>query len=112
MPASLAGEDSQYPVSVWAPSTTASELGVDLEAARKDTVAMLLERVEELERRLERRGGDGSGGDEEEKKVRSGEQWSWLDYLGVVGAVIFLFWICFTVTFAVAVRYRAAGHKE
>jgi hypothetical protein len=103
MPASLAGDDPA--ISIWAPSTTASEFGIDLEAAREDAIARLMERVDELERRL-------AGGEGEVEKVQRGEQWSRMDYLGVIGAVLFVIWICGTVTLAVAVRYRAAGNRE
>lgn len=118
MPPSLAGDDPA--ISIWAPSTTASELGVDLEAAfpsaREDAIARLMERVEALERRIP----EGSEGQEngrlevESKSEReiAGEHWSRMDCCGVVGGVLFLIWICGTVTLAVAARYRAAGHKE
>ena len=116
MPPSLAGDD-QYPISIWAPSTTASELGVDLEAGRDDVVARLVERIEILERRI----ADGTETEEgleigrsSEKEMRggSGEHWSRMDYCGLVGAVLFVMWICGIVTLAVAARYRAAGNKD
>ena len=104
MPASLAGDDPAY--SLWAPSTAGSELGRDLEAAREDTVARLMERVEELERRL------ADGGEMELEKAQRAQHWSRMDYAGMVGAVLFVTWICGLVTLAVAARYRAAGVKE
>ena len=113
IPASLAGDDPAYPISIWAPSTTASELGVDLEAAREDVVARLSERVEELERRLAGgRNGDGDGVDEgQEKKKKKNGRWSLLQCCELLGIVLFVLWICATVTLAVAARYKAAGYE-
>ena len=107
MPASLAGDDSAYPVSIWAPSTSGSELGIELEGAREDVVTRLVERLEELERRLVERGEIGV-----EEEIRTAARWSRGDYLGVVAAVLLMIWICATITLAVAAKYRAAGHQE
>ena len=82
----------------------------DLEAAREDAIAKLIERVEALERRAERSGeGELSAGTE---KALNGSEWSRREYCGVVAVVLVVVWVCGTVTLAVAARYRAAGNKE
>jgi hypothetical protein len=111
MAQSLAGDGSA--ISLWAPSESNLEFDRDLEAAKEDAIALLMERVEQLERRVEENGRGEEGLNKSIEKVRGrGEEWSRMDYCGLVGLVLFVVWICATVTLAVAARYRAAGNKE
>ena len=92
-------------ISIWAPSDH------DLEAAREDTLARLIARVEALERRT----GDVNASSEKETTgFAEGEEWScggWT-ITHIIWTVIwtcFVIWACAMVTLWAASGYRRAG---
>lgn len=97
-------------ISIWAPSE--SQLNHDLEAAREDTLARLITRVEQIERRLDENGDEGN-----EKLVVVGKEWSWggwtvSDILTAVLSICLLIWACAMVTLWAAAYYRASGFPK
>jgi len=102
-------------LSIWAPSE--SQLNQDLEAAREDTLARLITRVEQIERRLDSHGDGSLNAGIEKAILGDGEEWSWGGWKvsNIIWAVIgicLLIWACAMVTLWVAAKYRAAGFPQ
>jgi len=100
------------PTSLWGPSS--STQSVDLEAAREDTIARLMDRVEELERRLDSQGKEEEGqGQVRGASVKWTTKQKW-EAVGITLAMVLCSAFIMAIPLiSVMAKYRAAGqHKD